>query len=161
MSIYMQIPGVQGNVQAEGYQGWIELNDVDFSGVSNPIRMDVGKAVDRNAGRPSFGQVSLLKTQDGSSIKLYEAAHSNKVFPQAEIHYVTTGSQLFAFAKMKLSNVAVSHYSEKFDSDKSRPDEVVRLTYTQMERTTIPRDSQNQAGSPMISGFDLEQAKQL
>ncbi len=161
MSIYMKLPDVKGSVQTKHYTGWIEIEDLDFSGLTNPLDMTVGNRMNRSGTRPSFGQIALLKCLDDSSIHLFDAVHSNKVYPSIEFHYVTTGDEPFTYAKTTLSNGAITHYSEVFNKSVGQPRESIHIAYTQIERSFTPRDAQNRASSPMIAGYNLETATKL
>ncbi len=77
-----------------------------------------------------------------------------------DISYVMTGSPNFMFAKLTLKNVVVTHYSD-MNSGTGKPEELIRLAYTQMQRTFVPRDSTGAAGSQSVSGFDVETATKL
>ena len=122
----------------------------------------VGKNQDRTSSRPSFGEITLIKKADSSSIKLFEAGHSGKVISKVEIDYVSTGNPPTTFSKTSLTNVIISHFSEQHQAEgNSLPIEKVRLNYETIEKTYTPRDASNKAGSPMSSGYNLPQAKQL
>ncbi len=162
MSIYMKMDGINGNVTTENYQNWIQVEDVSFGGIQNSMNNIVGKSQDRISSRPSFGEITLIKKSDVSSIKLFEAAHSGKVISKVEIDYVSTGNPPTTYSKISLTNVLISHYSEKHQGDgTSLPTERVRLHYETIEKTYTPRDASNKVGSPASSGYNLPQAKQL
>lgn len=161
MSIFLHLDNVEGSVTAAGYENWIEVSDVTFPGVSSNLNMQVGKTIDRYASRPSFAPLVLLKPLDKSSTPLFEAAHNGNVFPTAEIHYASTGNPLFTYAKIILSNASITHYSERASAHGSRPEEILRMAYSQIQRIYIPRGPENQQGSPLITGYDIEQAKSM
>ena len=162
MTIYLNIPGVEGTVSSENHRGYIEIYDADFLGVSTPITMITGRPTDRMNGSPSFGQIAILKKLDKSSYKLFEAVHSAKVYPSIELHYVTLiGGEQTTYAITKLTNAAFTHYSECFSSDTGVPEEHIRIAYTQIQRTYKPRSEIGGFQSPLITGYDLEQAKAL
>jgi len=158
MEIYMKIPNVPGHVTTQGYKDWIKVYDVEFGGVKNGARMTVGKMCDRVSNYPRFSQISLLKPMDKSSTKLFTAAHSAEVFPSLELNYVTTGKDPSAYSKIKLSDVIISHYSE-YMGEEGYPEELLMISYSKIERTYIPREANNQPGSPMTVGYDLEQGQ--
>ena len=70
----MKIPGVNGNVNAKGFENWINVDDIEFAGVTKTTKMIVGEGRDCFGGQPKFGQVSLLKSFDNSSCILFSAA---------------------------------------------------------------------------------------
>ncbi len=161
MALYLKMDGAQGAVTAKGFEGQIELQDVEFAGVSNSVHMQVGQKLDRFNTKPSFGQVALLKHLDASSQVFFEAAHSGKVIPSIDISTVQTGDPNFMVAKLTLKDVVVTHYSDKQSDGTGKPLELVGLAYTQMQRTYVPRGSDGAAGSQSVSGFDVETATKL
>ena len=161
MAIYMKIPGVYGEVTNSDFHAWIDLDSVNFTGITTPTNDIVGRGTSRAVTIPRFGAIAITKAVDKSSIALFEAAHSGKTFPSVEIDFVTTGDPAFAYEKIKLTNVMVTHYSEQKSSEDSRPQEFITLAYEQIEKTYIPRDAENVAQSPITSGFSLPQAKSM
>lgn len=133
---------------------------MEFSGVATPSKMIVGKVMDRSCQAPRFGQVSIIKSMDNSSIALFEAACGGTVFPSIELHYVSTGDNGKQLAKTVLSDAMVTHDSERHQGE-GAPTEVIRLSYSAIERSYTPRDSKNNLGSPVSSGFNLETASAL
>ena len=161
MAIYMKISGVTGSVTTKGYEGAIEVSELDFAGVKVPMQMMVGKAVNRALSEPHFGQVSIIKNLDKSSNAFFEAAHNGQAFASLEFDYVSTGATPVQYSKIMLTNAMVSHYSEQnVGSATEMPKEVIRFCYTKISRTFVPRDSTGQAGSPLTTGYDIEQATQ-
>jgi len=161
MAIYMKINGMNGNVSVKNYENWIALENLEFSGVSTSVKRQVGTTQNRVAGEPRFGDINVIKVADPSSVKLFENAHSGTVIPQAEIHFTSTGNPPFAYSKYILKNVLVSHYSEEHDAQSGKPKEYLTLNYETIQKTYIPRDEKNNAGSPMISGYDTAQAEKM
>lgn len=161
MTIYMKVPGADGAVNAKGHEGWIELSDVEFPGVSNSYRIEVGKVSDRFNAAPQFRQIRIQKFMGEASTQLFEAVHTAKVFPKVDIHYVSGGSQLNTYAKLTLHDAMFTHYSDCFDGEGHRPQEVLRIAYSKIERTYIPYSNTGNAGSPSVTGYDLENATQM
>ncbi|MCK4869946.1 MAG: type VI secretion system tube protein Hcp [Gammaproteobacteria bacterium] len=159
MGIYLKVPGANGDVTTKGYEGWIELFDVDFGGITNPTKMRIGQSQSRMHTFPAFGQLTIIKQLDKSSVHFFEAAHSGKVFPQLDIHYVSTGNELFTYAKTTLKDASISHYADSFKGQGEMPEELIRLAYTHIERTFVPRDANNKPGSQLVWGYDLVTAQ--
>jgi type VI secretion system Hcp family effector len=161
MTIYAKIAGISGDVTAEGYENWIPLLAVDFPGINRPVNITIGHRMGRYAHTPKFGEIVILKNVDRTSHFLFEATHTGKVIDQVEIDYVTSGDKPLGYSKIKLSNVAVTHSYETFDSELNKPIELIRLAYTKIEKTYIPRDATNSFESPLVTGYDLETAQSL
>jgi type VI secretion system secreted protein Hcp len=162
MAIYLKIPSTSGNVTTEGFKNWIEVSDIEFSGVSAPVNMQIGNSINRNSSRPKFGEVTIIKNQDQSSNVLFDAVHSGQSFDQVEFNYTSTGSQSVVYGKLILTNAMVTHYSDSHHGDaQGTPQEIVRFAYTKMQRTVVPRDATNKPGSPNSAGYDLEKATKI
>lgn len=162
MSIYLHIDGVQGNVTTQDYNDWIECMDCCFDGITNTVSQHIGSDMDRVIHYPKFGEISIHKALDKSSIALFEYAHNRHTIPTVDIHYTTSGNPIFTFSKMSLKNVIISHYSElNSDALYNKPQEHIVLSYTAIEKTYIPRNSDNIAESPIVSGYDLSQGQAM
>ncbi len=156
MAIYMKIDGLLGGVTTESYEHWIECDEIEFFGINNNIMQSIGHDMDRVINHPQFGEISIKKTLDASSIGLFEFAHNRKPIKKIEIHQLTTGDPLHVYAKLLLEDVIICHYSE-FNSNTqiTKPREHIRFAYTSIQKTYTPLNSDNTPGSPIISGFDL------
>ncbi len=161
MALYLKMDGAQGAVTDKGFECQIELQDVEFAGVCNSVQMQVGQKLDRFNTKPKFGQVAILKYLDASSQVFFEAVHSGKVIPSLDISTVQTGDPSFLISKLTLKNVAVTHFSDKQSDGSGKPLEMIGISYTQMQRTYVPRGSDGTAGSQSVSGFDVEAATKL
>jgi type VI secretion system Hcp family effector len=162
MAIYLKIPDVSGSVTTQGYTGWTEVDDLEFAGVDAPAKMQVGQATDRNSNRPTFGQITILKQQDKTSMALFEAVHSGENFNELEFNYVSSGSSPTTYGKLILKDAMVTHYSDRHNGEaKGMPRELVRFAYNQIQRTFTPRNSDNKLGSPLSTGYDIEKAAKL
>ena len=162
MAIYLNIPSTSGNVTTDGFKNWIEVSDIEFSGVSAPVKMHIGNSIDRNSSRPTFGEVTIIKNHDQSSNVLFDAAHSGRSFDQIEFNYASTGSESVVYSKLILSNAMVTHYADRHNHEaQGTPQEIVRFAYTKMQRTLTPRDASNKLGSPNSTGYDLEKATKI
>lgn len=162
MAIYMKLDSITGNVTTEGYSDWIDCIDLNFAGISSHIQQHIGNDMDRVVNHPHFGDVSIVKFIDRSSIALFEHAHSRKAFKQLEIHSVNTSDPIFTFSKLLLKDAIIRHYSE-FSSNhlSAKPRERIVFSYTAIEKTYIPKNPDNSPGSPIISGYDLSQGEAM
>ena len=162
MSIYLKVPNVSGNVTTKNYEGWVSLDDVEFAGIVNRIKMKTGQVTDRLGSYPCIGEVTFIKSQDKTSHAFFEAAHNGQTFPQLQIDYVTNENNPTAFSKLILKNAAVTLFADKYNAHSNeQPKEIVRVIYSQMQRTHIPRDNQHKFGSPISTGYDLEKATKV
>ncbi len=161
MAIYLKSSALKGSVTAKGFENCIECLDADFAGVSRPTSMSVGKSMDRYNTTPSFGEITLVKYMDKSSIAFFEYAHNTKVIPELEIHYVITGDTPQTYSKTILKNAIVSHYREYKHQHQKQPIELINIAYTEMERSYIARNPDNTMATPLSTGYNLERAEKL
>jgi type VI secretion system secreted protein Hcp len=161
MSIYMKADGITGNVTDSQYKDMIRVNDFHFGGVSNHAKTVVGRDESRINSRPSFGAIWISKPSDTSSINLFQAVHNGESIKFVEFYFVSSGNPNFTYEKIKLSNVIFSHFSLEHDSESQAPIEFMSLDYTDIERTYIPRDKENNIGNPRTSGYSLIKASSL
>lgn len=156
MPIYLQASGAQGNVSLSGYENWIEIQEVVFSGINQGVEQRPGRMYDRIQGGPNFGLIHLRKVADSSSPFWFEYASSNRVIAETEIDYVTTGNQPFSYQILKLTNAFVSHYSQEHQGNiYNAPLEFITLGYDSLECSYIPRSADNSQGSPIRTGYDV------
>jgi type VI secretion system secreted protein Hcp len=68
MAIYMQFEGIDGGVTAEGHDGWIEMDSLQW-GVGRGISMAVGATGKREASTPSVSEISMTKRMDKTTAR--------------------------------------------------------------------------------------------
>lgn len=161
MSIYVKFAGLNGSVTMTGFQGWSEINEVETGAINVPVHNSVGKQADRLNSHISMGNVLLLKPMDNASIQLLEHAQTGQSFNTVEIDSVTTGNPPQAYHKMILTNATIAHYSRRHTGAGGKPVEYISLSYTKIQETYIPRNSNNQAGNPVSTGYDLAKAQKM
>jgi type VI protein secretion system component Hcp len=89
MPIYMKLEGIEGNVSANNYRNWIELQSFG-NGLSRNVQTVVGAAGEREAGQPHFTQVKITKEQDVSTGDLLRECVANTRGKNVEIDFVAT-----------------------------------------------------------------------
>ncbi len=161
MSIYMKADKIQGNVTTKGFENWIALDSLTFGGVSVSLSEIVGKADNRVNNRPSFGEISIVKTTDQSSILLFEYANTQKVIPNVEIDFVSTATPPVVYERIRLTSVLVSSHSFEHHDGIDKTIEYYTLNYGTIERTYTPRSQGNIAESPYITGYNLPNAQKM
>ncbi len=131
MAIYLDYEGIKGNVTAEGYEGHIAINTVDF-GVYREISMEPGKLSNREFGRPILSEISLSKTIDGSISSFFRIAVGGASGKNAILSFVRTGSDsVMEFMSYTLENCLISRYEIEAD-DKGELEETIHLSFSQI-----------------------------
>jgi type VI protein secretion system component Hcp len=157
----MKADGISGSVTHSGYEGWIELKHIDFTGIIQNIEHVVGRMNNRVSSFPTFGQVEIFKSVDESSLKLFQAACGAKVIPTVQIDFVTSADPGFTFESIELSNVIFSRYQEAHSQGAQLPVERLNLHYTEIQKTYYPRGADNTVGAPVRAGYDLASGQTL
>jgi type VI secretion system secreted protein Hcp len=154
---YIQIEGIKGEVTAKGYEGWIEVGSVQW-GVGRAISSPAGGA-NREASAPSLSEISLTKTLDSTSPKLFlNAVGGSENIPIVKLRLVdiTAGT---VFYELTLSNVLVSSQSNSASPGDGRPQESISLNFTKIEMAYIPTDAKGAPGTPVRATYDLATQK--
>jgi len=134
MSLYMKLPHISGNVTTKGYEGWIELEHFDFTGITQHMSNQVGVKQNRLVNAPYIGVIHLIKKSDKSSIALFEYARDARVIPTLDIHTLSTGNPPTAYSKYHLGKVFVSHYSDDYASGNDAHQEYLTLNYETIQK---------------------------
>lgn len=156
MAIYIHIDGIQGCVTAKGHENWIELETCDIE-VNREIKMETGNATNRESRLPSFTEMVVTKKVDKSSPNIFDRACRGKSIGDVKIDICDTNNELQPYAQYKLSDVIISKYSDSMHNE-GLHFETMHLNYTRIEKVYIPRDAKNKAGSPMRTGYNIEEA---
>jgi type VI secretion system secreted protein Hcp len=152
MPIYLQIDGIQGDATQQNHTQWTDIKTMTW-GVSRSMNTLAGATANREGSEPSVGEVTLTKTSDSSSVKLFQQATSGSSGVSAKIHLVTSGNPGDTYLEYTLSNTLISSYSMAAAAD--RPEETVVLNFTKVEMKYTPYDSQHNPQSPVIASYDL------
>lgn len=154
--IYLQIEGIKGNVTAEGYKDWIQLDSLQY-GVDRAVGMSTGAGRERETGAPSLSEISVTKQMDESSGHLFQEACSGTA-KKVAINVVRTSSdKVQEYLKLELENCLVSRYN--VSSGGELPSESLSLAFTKITMSFTHWDKSNKPGNPIVVSYDLETAK--
>ena len=145
MIMYLHVPGIKGKVCKSGYEGWIELSDIDHSKVASSIKLNTPDSSGDIELKPFFGQIAVLKSPDKVSKKLTKAIQSSRIFPQIEIHSINEGQPLMAVSKLILSNALIFFFSSKKTKVGA---EKFCIAYTRLERKIIQQQNRQEQCGP-------------
>jgi len=158
-NMFIQFPGITGNVTSANHVGWVAVDSVDF-GVQRKVSTNVGRVSDREGSIPNFTELTLYKSLDKSTPYLFQAFCKHTVMNQVELDVCSTGANLDPYVKYTLSNVVVSSHQHFIRAD-ATPSEEVKLNFTKISISYIGRDAAHKPSSPITAGYDLETAKTL
>ncbi len=160
MAIYCNFKGTSGNVTTKGYEQWIELLEVAFTGIDSHIATAIGRKEIRIKSDPTYGDFYIVKHTDNSSTTFFDYVNNSTSIPSLVIDYVHTDDELKKFMSYTLKNVLISHYSHVANGT-AMPLERVGLSYQSIEKQIIPYDSRGIQMSPMVAGYNLTSASKL
>jgi type VI secretion system secreted protein Hcp len=151
-AIYMYIDGVNGDVTAKGYEGWINVSTVQ-EGMSQVVDL-------RTGGGGSLAKVEVLDTTivkvlDSTSPVLRQKLTESKAIPSVIISIVATADAAFVeYFRIELEKVYLTSISmsasglEAPVEDMSVAFETIRWIYTPIAKDGTP-------GSQIVTGWDL------
>ena len=156
MAIFMKYGDMNGEVSAEGYKEWIELQSFQW-GVGRGISSGVGGASKREASAPSVSEITVSKTLDAfSPLALKEAIGGEGVTVKIDITRTDGKGNHVAFQKYILEGTMLSGYSLSSGGD--RPSESLSLNFTKFDNEYIKVDDKF---APTTTGhyiYDLTKA---
>ena len=161
MAIYMQLKlgkEIKGDVTAEGYKDWIELDSMSF-GCSRDVSMEVGAMKNREFGMPYIQSIAASKQLDASSPMLVQKALASAEAGTAVIALVRTGDgPPDKIGEFKLEGVIISDYSFA-GSMGGRPTESMSISFNKIEVNFEGADKDNKNGTNIKVAYDLVAGK--
>lgn len=156
MAIYLKYGDVAGNVTADGFAEWVELDSFQW-GVGRGIGSPVGNSGNREASSPSVSEVTVTKMFDKASTPLLEAAlHGDGVKAEIAFLRTKTGGGVEEFLRYELSETLTSGYSVSSGGD--RPTESISFNFTKVMMKNSSSKSDLKAG-PAVTTYDLSTTK--
>jgi type VI secretion system secreted protein Hcp len=156
MAIYLKYDGIDGEATHSDHTNWIDVGSMQF-GIGRAIATPTGSTANREASEPSVSEITVTKSMDGSSPKLFTESATGNVGKTVKIDLVSTGSPGNTYVTYTLTNTLISGYSVSTGGD--RPSESVTLSFTKIEYKFIPYDDKNKAGTPVTVSYDLSTTK--
>src|SRR4051812_16488362 len=137
MAIYLKYDGIDGEATHEDHKQWIDIGSMQF-GIGRAISTPAGSTANREASEPSVSEITVTKSMDGASPKLFTESATGNVGKVVKIDLVSTGSPGNTYVTYTLTNTLISGYSVSTGGD--RPTESVTLSFTKIEYKFIPYD---------------------
>ena len=159
MPIYMKFEGIEGNVSAHNYKNWIELQSFG-NGLSRNVQSVVGAAGEREAGQPTFTEVTITKEHDQSTGKLLRECVANTRGKKVEIDFVATDEQVWM--KIELEKVIITQQSLAATGESSHGGMIETYSLSFGKILYVPRlrhSSGTRVENPQRVGYDLATAK--
>lgn len=138
MAIFMKYGSDKGEVSADGFKEWIELESFQW-GVGRGISSGVGGASKREASTASISEVTVTKTLDSwSPLALKEAIGGKGAKVEIAITRTDENGAHHAFQKYTLEKTLVSGYSISSGGD--RPSESLSLNFSKVDSEYVKID---------------------
>jgi len=162
MAIFLNFNGKKpkGNVTANGYEGWIKLDEFQFA-VSRGISMESGNTSNREVTYPDISEVTISKIMDGASTGLFKEALAGAKGCTVLIDIVKTGAdKIEKYVAYELEECLLSNYDMDAYSN-SAPIENITISFAKITMTYTAGDRTNKEGTPERVGYDLAAGKKL
>jgi type VI secretion system Hcp family effector len=156
MAAYIQFPDIQGEVNEANHTGWVEVNAVNL-----PIHRSIqpgAVGVARSNGETSLGDISISKTWDSSSPKLWARCGSGKFQSSVTIDLCSdVGGNTVVNLELVLSNCIVSSYNLSATGDQSPvPSEHITLNYDVISWQYTKYNQDGSVGSQFPASVNTE-----
>ncbi len=159
-TIYMKVEGIDGNVTAKGHEKWIEIFGFGYGLARGITSTNPGRQSNREAGVPSFSEITVSKLVDETSPKFFLESCIG-VAKKIEVHFCQTGDNPRNFVEFVLTNVLISRYNFNGPSGNAHPTETLTLNYTKIETKYTPYNDKHGVGTPIPAGYDLVTATKV
>lgn len=157
-NIYMKIDGVDGEVEATGFQKWIELQSISY-GSHAQTEMRTGHGGGRGTGQVSINPLQATKRSDNATIKLWERNVKQDRHPKVTICKVTAGNPPQTYFKIEMEDVLIADFNGSEAGEAGHGAESFTLNFTKIQVHQFPQDKEGavvKGGSKF--GFDLAKA---
>lgn len=142
MAIYMKFGKIDGQVLTTGFEKWIECSSMQF-GVGRSVTSGAGGS-QREGSHPSISDITITKSYDVASAKLYSDGLAGVFDSKVEIKLTsTTKNKIDTYLAYELTDCGVSGYSLSSGGD--NPSESISLNFTKIMVSPSPLDN---AGTP-------------
>src|SRR5690242_12923902 len=122
MAIYVKYEGLEGDATHKGHEKWFDVQSLHF-GVSRGVSTPTGSAANREASQAAVTEISISRTLDASSPKIFTEAATGKTGKKVVIELVTTGDPGDVYMVYTLTNTLISGYHVSSGGD--RPSESI------------------------------------
>lgn len=152
MAVYMQYPGVVGDVTESAHKNWIELTSFSWN-IGRNLSSTVGSGADRESTLPRIGEVVVSKHNDAASVGLLTQALQGTGQTVIIDFTRTYKGDPVVYLELTLSNTIISGYNHEAGAE--RPTEELSLNFTKVEYRNTPMEVGGAPGSPSSVPYDL------
>ena len=139
--IFLELDGIPGESNAEGFKNQIELGSFQFG---------VGRLKDK---APSFSDISVTKQLDKASPELMLRTANGAIIPSARVRFTSSSDTGTTYLRYCFTGVRVTGFSQSSGGD--RPSESVTLSYGTVVQSYTQQDETGGAVGVFSSGWDV------
>ena len=154
VEILMKIPGVDGEAQTSGHVKDIELHSFSM-GASNPSGVSSGTG--SGAGKVDISSLSIQKSVDLSSAKLFQQCCAGKHFDEATIVCREAGGESpVDYWTIKLKQVYIDNVSWGASSGGGKPSESVSISFAEIKFEYYSQDEKGAKKDKVAGGWNVK-----
>jgi type VI secretion system secreted protein Hcp len=158
MAIYVKYGTLEGEVDAAGYEKWIEVQSFQWGVGRGIASAGSGGSSKREASAPSISEVTVSKTFDAfSPLALKQAIGGKGEDVKIDLTRTDNSGKHVAFQKYILTECMMSGYSISSGGD--RPSESISLNFTKFDSEYIKIDQDFKATTTGHVIYDISKAK--
>jgi type VI secretion system secreted protein Hcp len=155
VEILLKIPGVDGEALTKGHEKEIELHSFSM-GASNPSGVSAGSG--SGAGKVDISSLSIQKSVDLSSAKLFQQCCAGKHFDTATIVCREAGGDApVDYWTIKLKQVYIDNVSWGASSGGGKPSESVSISFAEIKFDYYSQDEKGAKKDKVTGGWDVKQ----
>ena len=172
-AMYMKVPGIDGDATEKNHSKWIKITGLNV-GVNRNITADPGHIANRESTRPAISKLTIEKSLDSASSKLFGEACTGKAKDKIVIECCKTGDNgLTPVAQFTLNNAIVSGYkvanseapqqpasedAQNADTHNGGLMEQVSISFDKIEMKVIPHGADGSQQTPISYAYDMKEA---
>jgi type VI secretion system secreted protein Hcp len=154
VEILMKIPGVDGEATTKGFEKHIELHSFGM-GANNPSGVSSGSG--SGAGKVDLSSLSLQKSVDLSSAKLFQQCCAGKHFDEATIVCREAGGDTpVEYWTIKLKQVFIDNISWGASSGGGKPTESVSISFAEIKFDYFSQDDKGAKKDKVSGGWNVK-----
>jgi type VI secretion system secreted protein Hcp len=150
---FLKIDGIDGESKDDKHRGEIQIESWSF-GATQTGTMAMGGG--GGAGKVSVQDISITKSMDKASPKLFEALATGKHMKEAKLTLRKAGGDQHEYFTITLTDVIITNYSTGGSSGEDRPTESLSLNFAQIKMSYVEQDASGRAGAAVEFGWDLK-----
>ena len=152
-SIVIDIDGIDGDCQLDGYEGWHYVQSVNYGASQTGAKQNVRGS---NRSRVSVTDVIVTKVVDEATPSLFAALFRNTLHSKISIHFLEqTGDKHHSYFEITLRDVVVANLNVQGNEGRVRPTAEATLSYRKINMLFNSKDKTGTRIGTSESEFDV------